>query len=262
MKGYKQVVAERYDGERGYDGAKTPGDNLYALHRPVGQYGLYSFARMLSNLVNYCLDHETGKYMRSGNLKVLDIGSGNGKDTALLREFLYPFSPKIHGMDLAKRSIEECKKRIPDGIFRQGDIVEGIPFEQKFHIITAMVVFMHLNTEEEIACALKNISDSLEDDGCFMWYEGCVKDHFASSDEQESYGYSLQQMDDFARQAGMERVFYQSYYRFIPGKENTVYYARKFSIPFLEICAHLLWFFPPGNHMCIYRKIPDSKRVV
>lgn len=254
MKDYKQVIAERYDGERGYDGAKIPGDSLYALHRPIGRYGLYNFSKVLSNLIHFCLSHGMEKVFCSGHLQVLDIGCGNGKDTVLLREFLMPFNAQIYGMDFARRSIEECKKRIPGIDCRYGDVVEKIPFDQKFHIITAFVVLMHLSKEEDIVRALKNICNSLEDDGLFLWYEGYAKNHFVSDEQAESTGYSLRQMDELAYRAGMKRVFYDSFYRVVPKYGNTVYFAKKFSIPFLELCSHMFWFLPPGNYMCIYQK--------
>ncbi len=64
----------------------------------------------------------------------LDIGCGIGLDTRYLTEFGY----KVISMDLSETALSICKKTLPDNVFLQIDIGEGLPFStNSFQVIVA-----------------------------------------------------------------------------------------------------------------------------
>lgn len=87
----------------------------------------------------------------------------------------------------------------------------------QFDGITAFAVFTHFRSHTEIKSALKNIYNSLNNNGLFLWYEVSAKNHWDGVKKYvDSWGYSEGQMDKYASDAGFKLVKHFGTYAVIP----------------------------------------------
>lgn len=98
------------------------------------------------------IDDFVGLVVKNG--KVLDVGCGGGRDSALLQEKgLNPI-----GIDLSIGLIEEAKKRHPKIDFRHANMLD-IPFpNDSFDGVWAHASLLHLETQEDVRIALSEFS--------------------------------------------------------------------------------------------------------
>lgn len=156
-------------------------------------------------------------------------------------------------MDFSENMVEIASIRCPQNTIIHGNIVEGIPFTNKFHGIMAFTVLMHLEQEEDLRKTLHNIYLSLEDGGYFLWFDANAKNHFESPQNSDGHGFSLQQMKQYAGEAGFSLIYNKGYCRQIPFVGNSRYLAGRVPMPLVKLISSI---FPSksGNILCIFKK--------
>ncbi|MDA8226955.1 MAG: class I SAM-dependent methyltransferase [Desulfitobacterium hafniense] len=246
MKAYKEVVRERYDGR---EVEYTLYDNPYSLINPVGFYGsvrirqtFYSIFRALRTMG---IDISTEK--------ILDVGCGKGDLTRYFAE-LSQSPGNIYGIDLSSYRINQARIFNPNINYFLDDLVQPRYFrETDFGVVTAVDVFMHLGSEEEILNALQNIRAVLKDGGIFIWYDAFARDHFDSQSDAECAGFNPKQMDHFCKLAGFEKLFSTPVFKNIMWKYHSAYLSRKFPMWLVTLVENVL---PgsPGNVVMVFRK--------
>lgn len=245
MKCYQRVVKERYDG---YEKLQDINENIYSIINPVGFYGSIKIEKVIYKVLNKL--KSTG--MGMDKVKILDVGCGSGWITRYFAEFTQnPLN--IFGMDLSKHRIEIAKKMSPNINYFQGDIVNMGNIGEKFDIISAFDVFMHLSRKEEINKSIKNIYSNLSDNGIFIWYDAYSKDHFNSPLEVDSWGFNPKQMDCFCEEHGFRLLYETSVNKNILGKVQSIYLYKSLPEYFVRLCEKI---FPgsPCNIVKVYIK--------
>lgn len=251
MKSYKEVIKERYDKSR-YDGKAIKGD-IYAPINPVGFYGEFKMAQILSRFVSTISSH--GR--RLDQIKICDCGCGDGGKTRLLAELLGN-PDQVYGIEYSKTRLEHCKNMNGFIHYEYADLTKqggGIPFSVQFDGIIACVVFMHFSRRTEIAEALKNIYGALKNRGFFLWYDCNAKSHWdVRNKNADGWGYSANEMDRFAIDAGF-KLFEQTgiYPRFPFINKTTIYMIKNIeNIWAWELLEKLP--FKKNNNVRIYYK--------
>lgn len=88
---------------------------------------------------------------RGGSL--LDVGCGFGY---LLERFRGRFT--LYGLDISRFAVEQAGARMRDAFFAQGDIQQGIPFDETFRVLLAVNVIEHLS---DPPAAIRQFHDAL-----------------------------------------------------------------------------------------------------
>lgn len=251
MKKYKDVVQMRYDN---VEGRLSIWDNTYSQLNAVGFNQTIkinkTFVEIFKQLKKLEVDFT--------QCKMLDVGCGEG---SLLRYFaeLKGDSDNLYGLDMSKVRIAKADKINPSINYFIGDIVNFSYEDVKFNIITAVDVFMHLNTEDQIMSALCNINNMLSDGGIFIWYDAYWTSHFTPiSNDAESCGFSLDEMNNFASKAGFNSLFSKELGKYLLNDVslNTVYLGESLEQWVISIMEEKL----PGvpvNHVVVYEKIKE-----
>lgn len=200
MKNYETVVRERYNRQK-YD-SNSISNNIYAPINTIGFYGDLKTNQVLFEFVNML-------YSRKKNLheiNICDCGCGDGSKTRFMAELLG--SPgQVFGTEYSENRLKRCKEMNNYIHYRYGDLTKEIPFDAKFDGITAFVVFMHFRSHKEIRSALKNIYDSLNEKGLFLWYEVNAENHWDGRKKNvDGWGFSGSQMDKYASEAGFKLI--------------------------------------------------------
>ena len=251
MKSYKRVVNERYDKQK-YTGEGIVKD-IYSPVNPIGFYGEYKAAQILFEFVN--LINQNRRKLDA--IKICDCGCGDGIKTRFLTELLEN-PDQVYGVEFSRNRLQHCKSMNQALHYEYGDLTEpggGIPFNVQFDGITAFVVFMHFTTEKEILSALKNVYNSLNRNGLFLWYELNARSHWDGKRKNvDHWGFSIKEMDRYALKAGFKLVRQSSIYSIIPFiNKPTVYLVKSMkSILLLELLERLP--FKKNNVIRIYRK--------
>lgn len=94
--------------------------------------------------------------------KVLELGPGTGIFTDMFLSF---HVKEYCGIDVSEKSVRELSKKFSDYRFICGDVSDDGLITQKYDIILAASVLMHITDEECYKNAVKNISEHLSDDG-------------------------------------------------------------------------------------------------
>lgn len=250
MKNYKRVIKERYDRQK-YSGKAIVND-IYSLINPVGFYGEFKSAQILSEFVNMLL--ADGKSL--DEIKICDCGCGDGVKTRFLSELLEN-PDHVYGTEYSENRLNHCEKMNALIHYKYADltVLDGIPFDIQFDGITAFVVFMHFASEKEIMCALHNIYRSLKSGGYFLWYELRADSHWEGKKKNiDHWGFSASEMDKYALKAGFKLQKESFVYRKIPIVNTaTVYLAKNIkNICVLELLEKLP--LKKNNLIRIYRK--------
>ncbi|MCI9592694.1 MAG: class I SAM-dependent methyltransferase [Lachnospiraceae bacterium] len=200
MKNYEAVVRGRYNRQK-YDSSSVR-NNKYMPINPTGFYGEFKANQVLFEFINML-------YYRKKDLhkiRVCDCGCGDGNKTRFMAELLLQPN-QVFGTEYSKIRLEHCKRMNNHIHYRYADLTKEIPFDIQFDGITAFVVFMHFSSHKEINNALKNIYNSLNKNGLFLWYELGAKDHWDGTKEYvDSWGFSESQMDEYAFEVGFKLV--------------------------------------------------------
>lgn len=244
MKNYKDVVADRFNQESEVDVKNS----IYDASHPIGKYSQKYFFKGLSEFILW-YKKDVGKIQ---NVKLLDLGCGTG---GILHYFFQNGFPNknLTGIDLSDLRIKRAQQNFPDINFICGDAVHFKLENQKFDIITAFDLYSHLATKEELNTALKNVHHHLNENGIFLWYDIYAKDHFSSSTQADSAGFSKKQMLDFAACSNFEIIYQKSFFKFFFNRYHSIYQAKRVPHGLLRLLEILL---PgsPGNVMLVCRK--------
>lgn len=92
--------------------------------------------------------------------KLLDIGCGLG---LFLESMMPPFEG--YGTDISPFGVAEARQRLPQAKLFVGSILDGLPLNEQFHVITAINVIEHL---ERPADAVRTIHHHLLPGGLFV----------------------------------------------------------------------------------------------
>lgn len=126
---------------------------------------------------------EFSKQVTPGS-KVLDLGCGNGRVFAVLKEKNIDYL----GFDFSEKLVSEAKKRHPQAKFKVADITQKQTWqglENKFDFIFCIAVFHHLPTKELQQELVKNIKKALKHNGHLyitvwnLWQPKYLKYHFS-----------------------------------------------------------------------------------
>ena len=231
---YKDTNSVRYEAIKYYDVE----NNIYAAINPVGNYSYYIAYKSVRWFLRELHKHSRIPYH---NMKVLDVGCGDGHISRMMVSLL-DNADNICAFDYSNNNVEQCQRLNPAVDYKTGDIVEGIPYDMKFDGITAFVVLSHLRKEIDVIQALKNIYDSLSDDGLFLWYELVSKSHYINPDK-DTQGFNYREMTQYAKEAGFEEVARKSFSRtvWVGKKSRSLYYsANEHNIWLLELISKIL----------------------
>ncbi len=104
----------------------------------------YDFSRPVSGLKSK-VDTIRDSFIRRQVLKrvsggaLLDVGCGIGM---FLETMAAEFD--LHGVDISEYAIKVCAQRLPDAQLAVGSLIEGLPFDRTFDVISAINVMEHL----------------------------------------------------------------------------------------------------------------------
>ena len=247
MNGYKKIIGERYDKQK-YSGREIK-RNIYAPINPIGFYGEFKTAQVLSEFVSEICSHRK----QLDRIKVCDCGCGDGVKTRFLAE-LVGNPNQIYGIEYSKNRLQHCKEMNASIHYGYADLTKNIPFNVQFDGITVFDVLMHFDSEKEIFSALKNIYSSLKQKGLFLWDEPNVKSHWEGKKDIDGWGFSGKEMDKYAVKAGFKPVKQLGIYSKIPIiNKPTLYMAGNIkNIWALEILEKMP--FKKNNNIRIYCK--------
>lgn len=72
--------------------------------------------------------------------RLLDVGCGLGLFLETMRgEF------ELYGIDLSEYAVGQARHRLPGATLTVGSLTEGLPFDEKFDVVTAINIFEHLD---------------------------------------------------------------------------------------------------------------------
>lgn len=91
---------------------------------------------------------------------LLDVGCGIGM---FLQTMAAEFD--LYGVDISDFAIKKCHERLPSAHLAVGSLIEGLPFERTFDVISAINVMEHL---EEPLAAAKIVRSRLRPGGLFV----------------------------------------------------------------------------------------------
>jgi len=245
MKSYKEVVNERYDC---LEKDIHPYNNIYSILNPIGFYG----DNKIRTVFHKCFNFIRRKQIDLTQVKVLDIGCGKGSTTRFFSE-LTDRPENVFGMDLSENRISCATKMNSNINYVVGDLLFPPSFPITFEIITAVDIFMHLSSREEIILGLNNIKKLLNDDGYFIWYDAFAIDHFKTTEEQDHSGFHPNQMIDLAKEVGFNAVFRLNVFKKIFWKYHSLYLVKRLPKNVINLLEKIL---PgnPGNVVFIFTK--------
>lgn len=247
MRDYTNVVSERYNN---CEENISIYDNIYSQ---INNTGLYMHERFREQVCKIF------RFLKSRNIdfiecKILDVGCGAGDLLRFIAE-LKGGSDNLYGYDLSEYRIQKAKNLNPNIKYSIGDITKFKIEDLKFDIIFAVDVFMHLNSLEQIKSSLDNIKNMLSENGVFIWYDAYWDNHFNSANNADSCGYNPNEMEQYSKQAGFEKIYYDTVFKYLDNKVNysTAYMGDKYPFWFIEMMEEKI----PGlpvNAVMIFKK--------
>lgn len=245
MDSYQNVVQDRYN-----TAEKTihTYDSMYSMINPIGFYG----AQVQKKAYYDCFNYFRKRGMDITQAKILDVGCGKGFVTRFFAELTQNPS-LIYGTDLSNFRIDEAKRLNSSIHYSVDDVVSPTLQVRDFDIISAIDVFMHLKTKEQIMQGLNGIHAQLSTEGYFIWYDAYAKDHFSKVENKDHEGFHPKQMKALAREAGFVLVYEKSLFKRILWKYHSLYLIKRLPKYLVRICEV---FFPgtPGNMIYIFKK--------
>ena len=204
MLDYKDVNQLRYEAVK-YDDVEG---NIYSAINPLGKYSYYIDFKTLRWYLKILRKHSQKKYC---DLKILDLGCGDGHISRMLVDLLGG-AKNVKAFDYSDNNVEYCHSLNSSIVCLKGDVVEKIPFSEKFDGIVSFVVLSHLRHEEDVQNALKNIYNSLDSNGVFLWYELVSKSHYINP-EKDTQGFNSKEIKRYAIEAGFKEIGKRSFSR-------------------------------------------------
>ncbi len=241
MKDYQDVVNDRFDKE------EDEGLSIYAPTHPIGKY---SRKKLFGALDEFLIELKKS-HSNFQDIALLDLGCGNG---GMIEQFILKGfkEQNIIGIDLSKKRIELAQKKFPKVTFRAEN---GLTFKEEkvFNLITAFDLYSHIPDAKSIIEGLINVNAHLEENGFFLWFDICSKDHYNSQKGNDSWGFSNKQMIDLADKAGFKLVWEKKIFKKFFGKYHSLYQVQRVGA---ELVAFLEKVLPgsPGNYMMVFKK--------
>lgn len=135
--------------------------------------------------------------------RLLDIGCAFGFFIKMLEKDF-----EVYGIDISEYAIEQTKRLIsnPKNI-KCFDVKRGIPFDEKFDVITALDILEHIFEPESV---FNFLNASLKNDG-YLYMELPLSSTLINSDVGHCYR-SLKEWIDILKKAGFKPEFIQTYY--------------------------------------------------
>lgn len=248
MKSYKEVVDNRYNNR---DANISVWENIYSELNPIGLHQAYKIKKVFTEIFRDLKSMEIDFTMS----KILDVGCGEGGFLRYIAE-LKGNCKDLYGLDMSQVRINKADSINPQINYFIGDMVEFKDSDIKFNIITAINVFMHLNTKDEIIDALTNIYSMLESGGVFIWYDAYWESHFnALNESSESCGFNIKEMNEYASMVGFKDIISKEVGKYILNdiSLSTAYLGGQFETWVIDMMEEKL----PGlpvNHVVVYRK--------
>ncbi|MEI7475772.1 MAG: class I SAM-dependent methyltransferase [bacterium] len=245
MKKYENVVNDRYNS---ISSKKHIYEDIYSVLNPIGFWTYIEIETLICKFFNTLRN----EHIDITKFKILDIGCGSGTITRLFAEITKK-PQNITGIDLSEVRLKEAKELNQSIKYEQHDIVNLPVFSEKFDVISAFVVFMHLNTEEQILKAMQGIKTNLAPNGYFVWYDVYSKDHFKSPKNVDSWGFSGKQMDYLCSKAGFKKVSNLNIFKTFFGKIHSLTLCKIFPVWFVKILEKIIP--SKAGNMCRIYKI-------
>ncbi len=246
MKSYKQVIKQRYNNE---EKDSETFNNVYSLLKPTGFFINKKIRHILCKIFNQIIKNE----LDISKAKILDVGCGYGIWTRFYAE-IKKTTKNIYGIDLSLNRIKNANLLNPNIKYFVDDINDLKIKNIKFDLITAINIFSHLNTKEEIINSLKNIYKLLNKKGFFLWYDIYCKDHFKTKNNIDASGFNKRQIINFCNSTGFKMIYYKKIFKNIFWKFHSAYlFKNNFSFWFVELLEKIM---PgsPGNMIFLFKK--------
>jgi len=242
MRDYQDVVSNRFDQE------VDSSSSIYSPNHPIGKYIRKYLFEALNEFSS--LYYPNSSFRK--NEKLLDLGCGSG---GMVGYFMRNGFSGINtiGADYSKTRIEKAQLKYPDVRFVCADALLLDLEEKHFGLITSFDLLSHFKTKDQVITALNKIYNHLSDDGIFLWYDICSKNHFNAPENADSWGFNKEQMINLANEVGFELVFYRPLFKQFFNKYQSVYQVAKLPsklIRFFEIVLPG----SPGNMMMGFKK--------
>ena len=227
-------------------------DNIYSAVNPIGNYSMYAGYKAARWFVQV-----GGKLLKKKihDLSILDVGCGDGHITRIFVTLLNN-ADNVYGFDYSENNVNLCKSLNSSMVFEKGNVVEKIPFDRKFDMVSAFVVLSHLRKKEDVEKALMNINNALNENGLFLWYELVSKSHYINPDK-DTQGFNEKELRELSEGAGFEEVARKTFSKtiWIGNRSRSLYYsAKENNIWFLELLSHILPL-KPTITIRIYKKV-------
>ncbi len=146
--------------------------DYYAMSRSgIGRKGL------VDTLRDRYIRRHIMRFKRGGRL--LDIGCGLG---LFLESMMPPFEG--YGTDISPYAVAEAQRRLPQARLFVGSILDGLPFQQTFDVISAINVVEHLEQPER---AVQMIRAQLAPGGLFVAHLPTIGNRMQARLYQGSY---------------------------------------------------------------------------
>jgi ubiquinone/menaquinone biosynthesis C-methylase UbiE len=100
------------------------------------------------------------KFYSSANheIKILDVGCGDGVLIYLLKKSIKGFNLKFYGIDSSNEALCVAKNKIPDGVFNKNDVY-NLGFENEFFdLVISLDVIEHINYPEKMLSEINRIT--------------------------------------------------------------------------------------------------------
>lgn len=139
-------------------------DNIYSAINPIGNYSMYAGYKAARWFVQM-----GGRILKKKihDLSILDVGCGDGHIARMFVTLLNN-ADNVYGFDYSENNVNLCRSLNSSITCERGNVVEKIPFDRKFDMVSAFVVLSHLRKKEDVEKALININDALNENGLFM----------------------------------------------------------------------------------------------
>lgn len=116
---------------------------------------------MLDGVINKAFDNISNK-------KVLELGPGIG----IFTDYFHNKSVKeYYAIDIVEKAVCELSNKYKNYHFKQGDISDGHNYEEKYDLIFAAAVLLHITNEDNYKKTIINISKHLKDNGICILLE-------------------------------------------------------------------------------------------
>ncbi len=248
MKGYKQVIAERYDGR---EAQATAAPSRYGL---LASTGWYLYARTREAFAT-AARHMQGQGLDWRQARVVDLGCGGGAMLRFVAE-LTGDPGRVRGVELSQHRLAAAQRMHPGIAVQSGDLLDLPAAEQPDDVAMAWTVLMHLPTRAELDQAVRGIAASLPPGGWFLWYDTVAADHFQTRPDDEGAGFSLDQFRDIGTGAGLRLEQCLPVLKNVLWRWNSGYLPERGWPAWAVRAAEALLPGTPASALCLFRKPP------